>query len=112
MISGKKRRPSDPVGDEEEESQLPSSGEKRTIREGDDDVWPVEKILGEKKGRYLIKWKGEDQDGKPWESSWVSKRDVTDDLIEEWRNKKPSKKGRKSKGKNSALYVNLLLLTN
>ncbi|KLO18284.1 hypothetical protein SCHPADRAFT_886363 [Schizopora paradoxa] len=97
----KKRRPSERVKAEDDETQPTSSGEKLDIEEGDEDVWPVEKILGEKNGQYLIKWKGLDPKGKPWENSWVSKRDVTDDLIEEWNNEKSSKKRRKSKGKNT-----------
>ena len=60
----------------------------------DDDeeqLWDVEKILNEKSGRYLIKWKGTDGNGKPWEDSWVPKHDVTDDLIKDWKRRKREK---------------------
>ncbi len=96
----KKRRPSDRADDEDEDTQIPSK--KNFITEDDKDTWPAEEILREKNGLYLIKWKGEDPQGNPWEDSWVKKRDVTDDLIQEWNKNNPRKKKRKAKGKNRA----------
>lgn len=65
---------------------------------GDDDdeqLWDVEKILNEKKGQYLIRWKGFDENGKPWDDSWVPKCDVTDDLISEWKALKKEREERR-----------------
>ena len=68
-------------------------------------LWEVEEILEEKRGRFLVKWAGADDNGKPWDSSWVPREDVTDDLVEEWRVKKAKEKKekeRKRKGKAAA----------
>lgn len=57
--------------------------------EGDDvALWEVQEILAEKNGKYLLRWVGTDNDGKPWPDSWAARRDVTDDLVEEWKIKK------------------------
>ena len=62
-------------------------------------LWSVLEIIKEDKKRYLVKWEGIDPDtGKPWDPSWVPKRDCTDDLIYEWKVTKAKKdKARKKK---------------
>ncbi len=77
-----------------EDTQIPSK--KNFLTEDDKDTWPAEEILREKNGLYLIKWKGEDPQGNPWEDSWVKKRDVTDDLISRMEQEQSQKEETKS----------------
>ena len=64
-----------------------------------DQLWDVETILNEKNGgRYLlVRWIGADENGKPWEDSWVPREDVTDDLVQEWKKKKAAKKAERGR---------------
>lgn len=71
-----------------------------------DELWEVEKILNRKvnaKGKveYLLKWKGLDQNGRPWENTWEPEENLHPDTIasynaamEMMRNKEPEKKRR------------------
>ncbi|KAK7052093.1 chromo domain-containing protein [Favolaschia claudopus] len=62
-------------------------------REDDEEtLWPTKGILKERKGQYLVEWAGEDEHGQPWKPSWVSKHDVTDDTVQEWKLKKAQAK--------------------
>ena len=59
----------------------------------DDDLFDVVEILGEKaNGTYLVRWAGTDSNGEPWPDSWVPRKDITDDLVVEWRKKKAQKR--------------------
>lgn len=78
------------LGDTQETQFIPMSDDEATL-------WLVETILAEKGGRYLIRWAGLDENGKPWPDSWVPKYDVTDDCIQEWKAKKAKQQRRKSK---------------
>ena len=71
----------------EEESIQLSSSERFQPREDDDQLlWEVTDIISEKRGFYKVRWKGDDPaTGKPWAPSWVSKGDVTDDLVKSWK---------------------------
>lgn len=62
-------------------------------------LWEVEEIMEESKGRFLVKWAGTDDRGNPWDNSWVPREDVTDDLVAEWREKKAKEKEKKRKEK-------------
>lgn len=62
-------------------------------------LWNVVEIRGERKGMYLIQWEGADENGNPWEDSWVPREDVTDDLVEVWKEKKRTEKKDKAKKK-------------
>ncbi|TBU34708.1 hypothetical protein BD311DRAFT_682810 [Dichomitus squalens] len=64
--------------------------------DGEGDLWEVEKILAEKGNKYLVKWAGTDNTGKPWPNSWVFKKDTTDDLIQDWKRKKEENKRKKT----------------
>lgn len=55
-------------------------------------IWEVEGILAEKKGKFLVRWKGTDENGKPWPDSWLNREDITDDVVQEWRLKQAAKK--------------------
>lgn len=58
-------------------------------QEDDEDVlWEVIEITAEQKRHYKVRWAGIDpKTRKPWAQSWVSKRDCTDDLVLEWKQK-------------------------
>lgn len=65
--------------------------EDRFVPRPDDDegtLWEVEEIIAEKKGRFLIKWKGVDGNGQAWPESWCKREDITDDVVQEWRLKR------------------------
>lgn len=68
--------------------------ETQFIPQSDDDekLWAVEEILAEKGKKYLLRWAGTDEDGKPWPNSWVPKYDVTNDLITQWKELKKKRK--------------------
>lgn len=59
-------------------------------QEDDEDLlWEVEKITQERKKEYKVKWKGIDpKTRKPWEQSWVAKKDCTPDLVIAWKEEK------------------------
>jgi hypothetical protein len=69
----------------------------------DETLWTVLEIVKENRDKYLVKWEGVDPDtGKPWDLSWVPKRDCTNDLIHDWKVSKAKKtqaRKRKRKGK-------------
>jgi hypothetical protein len=71
----------------EEDSIELSSSERFQPREDDDKLlWEVTEIVSEKRGSYKVRWKGNDPaTGKSWAPSWVSKGDVTDDLVKKWK---------------------------
>ena len=97
MGSGKKKQKQ--TSDDEVEL---SGYETQFIPQSDDDekLWSVEEILQEKGNRYLLKWAGVDDNGKPWPNSWVPKHDVTNDLIVQWKElKKQRKQDKESKKK-------------
>ncbi|KAF7369229.1 Chromo domain-containing protein [Mycena venus] len=58
----------------------------------EDHLWDAIEILKERKGQYLIKWAGVDDNGKPWPDSWANKHDCTDDIVQAWKWKKVQKK--------------------
>ena len=71
------------------------------VHESDSEqLWQVEEIMDERNGRFLVKWAGTDENEKPWESSWVPREDVTDDLVTEWRERRAREKREKQKEKN------------
>ncbi|EJD03248.1 uncharacterized protein FOMMEDRAFT_156633 [Fomitiporia mediterranea MF3/22] len=61
-------------------------------------LYDVVEIKGEKRGMYLVQWAGVDENGKPWDDSWVPRQDVTDDLVEAWKRKKAEMKVQKVRG--------------
>ncbi|GBB97331.1 hypothetical protein RclHR1_02970006 [Rhizophagus clarus] len=54
-----------------------------------------ERMIGEKKS-YLIKWKGSDQNGKPWDPTWEPESHCTQPLIASWEKRNPAKRKLKS----------------
>ncbi|KAJ6498510.1 hypothetical protein C8R47DRAFT_1111951 [Mycena vitilis] len=62
-------------------------------------LWTVIEIVKEKKGQYLCKWAGQDDDGNPWPDSWTLKRNCTDDIVKEWKLKKAAKEKQKQRRK-------------
>ncbi|KAF5387428.1 hypothetical protein D9757_007819 [Collybiopsis confluens] len=61
------------------------------LTDDEDDLWEVEAIIGERKGAFQVKWAGTDpMTGKGWENSWVSKGNVTDDVVQIWRKSHPA----------------------
>lgn len=54
----------------------------------DEELWEAKAILKERVHEYLIDWEGNDNDGKPWEPSWVHKREVTEPLRKAWEAEK------------------------
>jgi len=66
---------------------------------GEDGYWPALEILGEKRHEYLVNWDGTDPEtGLPWTPTWTRKTEVTDDLIEAWKEKQAAKKKKKPPG--------------
>lgn len=58
----------------------------------EEELWSIDGILGEKHGKYKVKWSGLDPDtGKPWANTWVPKCDVTQDVVLEWKAKQAAK---------------------
>lgn len=94
-VKGKSRTKVEETDYTEEETQFEQHSE--------DDLYDVVEILNEKaNGMYLVRWAGLDPDGKPWKDSWVPRKDITDDLVLEWRKKKRQKqKERQLKRKQS-----------
>lgn len=92
---GKSRSKKEITDLSEEETQFEQHSE--------DDLYDVVEILNEKpNGLYLVRWAGTDPNGKPWDDSWVPRKDITDDLVLEWRRKKSQKdKEKKLKRKQS-----------
>ena len=90
MKSSKKKQDAESA---DEEVEL-SGYETQFIPQSDDDeqLWAVEEILDEKGRKYLLKWAGTDDNGKPWPNSWVPKHDVTNDLITQWKELKKKRK--------------------
>ncbi|GAA5844035.1 hypothetical protein JCM11251_003005 [Rhodosporidiobolus azoricus] len=67
--------------------------------------WEAKEILDEAGSKYLISWKGTDENGKPWEPTWEPKANANSLLIESWRNggrarKKKADKQRRHEEKN------------
>ncbi|WVF71643.1 hypothetical protein IAT40_006451 [Kwoniella sp. CBS 6097] len=59
----------------------------------EDNLWSAIEILDEKgvqgKGQYLVKWAGVDRStGKPWAPTWEPKHNCTQDLIDDWHERK------------------------
>jgi hypothetical protein len=76
-----------------EESTSFSSSDHHFQPREDDELWDVTDIIDEKRGQYLVNWAGVDPaTGKPWKPSWVAKGDVTDDLVEKWKNHKKERR--------------------
>ena len=65
---------------------------------GEGELWAVVKIVAEKGNRFLVQWDGTDDAGRPWPNSWVSKKDVTDDLRHDWKRRKQESSRRKAGG--------------
>jgi hypothetical protein len=55
-------------------------------------LWEVEEIVGEKKGKYRVRWAGFDEFGNQWPLDWVPKEDCTDPLVRTWKGKKAAKR--------------------
>lgn len=69
----------------------------------DENLWEVERIVGEKPGRYRVRWAGFDpKSGKRWPDSWVPSTDVTDDLKREFKHRKAAKRRRSTVGGRSS----------
>jgi hypothetical protein len=51
----------------------------------DSGYWEVSEILKESPKKFMVQWTGEDEDGRPFGPSWVSKKDVTKPLVDEWK---------------------------
>ncbi|GAA5901297.1 hypothetical protein JCM6882_007737 [Rhodosporidiobolus microsporus] len=47
--------------------------------------WEAKEILDEAKNKYLISWKGTDENGEPWEPTWEPKENANSVLVESWR---------------------------
>lgn len=68
---------------------LPSSSQSEVefIPKSDDEetLYNVECILAERRGQYLVKWEGVDENGGDWPHDWVPKADCTPELVKEWK---------------------------
>lgn len=65
-----------------------------------DNVYPVECVVAQKGHRYKVRWVGVDPEtGEPWPDSWVTRSDITDDVVQEWKIKQKVKKLRLGKNK-------------
>lgn len=56
--------------------------------------WPIHGIMQEHdKGRwYLIRWQGTDKHGNAWQDTWVRRKNVTPEALDEWTAQKKEKK--------------------
>ncbi|TFY67122.1 hypothetical protein EVG20_g4056 [Dentipellis fragilis] len=58
-----------------------------------DNLYEAIEITAERRGQYRIRWAGNDpKTGKPWAQTWASRKDCTDILISDWRQKQREKK--------------------
>jgi hypothetical protein len=49
-------------------------------------LWEAIEITAERGSKYKVRWAGVDsRSGKPWDQSWVAKRDCTENLVREWK---------------------------
>lgn len=46
--------------------------------------WAIHGIIKESTYHYLVVWKGEDEDGQPWDDWWVAKREVNAAAKRDW----------------------------
>ncbi|KAA1472757.1 hypothetical protein DENSPDRAFT_200957 [Dentipellis sp. KUC8613] len=62
----------------------------------DDDsenLYEAIEITAQRHGEYRIRWAGNNpKTGKPWAQTWASRKDCTDELIADWRQKQKEKK--------------------
>lgn len=84
-------------GGSQSESDISISDPSQPFEPREDDIlFEVIEITGEKKGKYKVRWEGNDPNTlKPWPQSWVSKRDCTDDLVLSWKRAKKERERRK-----------------
>lgn len=79
-----------------------SESEPQFIPQEDDEetLWQVIEIIAEKGNKYKVRWAGVDpKTGKAWDPDWVTKPNVTSDLVKEWKLKKAKKKKSKGSGR-------------
>ncbi|KAF6760614.1 hypothetical protein DFP72DRAFT_76553 [Ephemerocybe angulata] len=75
------------------ETEPESEGSQFVPRSDDEEnLWEILGIVGESRTKYKVKWAGDDPaTGKPWGNSWVDKKDVTPDVVQEWKEKQALK---------------------
>ena len=93
--------------DDEDEEDFQTQGFDFRDSDSDDQLWEVEYIKSERKDgtEFLVKWAGVDDNGKPWKDSWVPREDVTDDLVQDWRQKQAAEKKQKEKKRKGRLSI-------
>ena len=64
------------------------------IPQSDDEeqLYSITRIVKERTHQYLVEWEGVDENGKPWENTWVPKCDVTEDAKKQWREEERKRK--------------------
>ncbi|GAA5975280.1 hypothetical protein JCM11641_005915 [Rhodosporidiobolus odoratus] len=66
------------------EINLGSGTQSEDNKEDSQGFWEAEAILDEVKNRYLIAWKGKDENGEPWKPTWEPKQNANSLLVEAW----------------------------
>lgn len=78
---------SDMAQESEESDFVPQSDD-------DENMWDIDGIVEEDRGKYKVKWAGENPaTGKGWRDSWVKKSEVTPDVAEIWKEEKAKRAG-------------------
>lgn len=66
----------------------------RFVPQSDDEeqLFSITRIVKERAHEFLVEWEGVDENGKPWENTWVPKCDVTEDAKKQWREEERKRK--------------------
>ncbi|GAA5852812.1 hypothetical protein JCM8547_004693 [Rhodosporidiobolus lusitaniae] len=68
-------------GEDNRASTSPESSQNAEDLQG---FWEAEEIIDEAGGKYLLSWKGVDEDGEPWKPTWEPKEHANSLLVESW----------------------------
>ncbi|GAA6057553.1 hypothetical protein JCM3770_000253 [Rhodotorula araucariae] len=62
------------MSDSPEEAEVDSQG-----------FWEADAILDETREKYLVSWKGTDEDGNAWKPTWEPKENANGELVKSWK---------------------------
>jgi hypothetical protein len=71
------------AGDKEKKKKKKSKPSKKA-KPDPNKLWAIHGIIKETTYHYLVVWKGEDEDGQPWDDSWVAKGEVNASAKHDW----------------------------